>query len=185
MKLISLTEFKQMYTSAEYPVGTVVQAKSSVVGIVTGIFVKFREAIAIQGGPCYLYHATGVPDGSVMYDENGTGSMGQHGCLGAAAYPGVVTISTYGFVQQYGVTTASLAFNGDCAVDSLIFPSTTDGQWVPVTTVSVAVNVTAATVVYNISPFGFVMANDGNTLNVLAAAMAFLHVPTRMGGDSL
>jgi len=160
------------------------------------IWAKCHENVAVQGAPAFFYASSGVPDGRVVYDEDGTGSIGQPSCIGPFAYNGTVNFTTtsaypnaYGYcwIQTFGLSSASMAVYGasgsavqDVTVGDLIWPSTGDGHWQAygntggeyrVSTVS-----SATLYAFNGAPIGVCLA-DTTSLAVMAAATAMIHSP--------
>jgi hypothetical protein len=136
------------------------------------IWYKVDSNVAIQGAPMYIYHSSTVPDGTVKYDENGAGSIGGLGCVGAMAYNGTLDCSSttrYAWIQVRGLSSASLYMSADTLAGDNFFPSTSDGTWDNFTTDKVNIDSSDSTYAWNIPPYGFTLAIDTTSTMVVPA----------------
>ena len=179
------TLMREYSTTDQFGVGTPAIFMNGTTGIHSvAIWLKAKENIAIQGGPAFLYHSSTVPDGSTMYDENGTGAVGGLGCIGGYAYNGTLDASTtnyYLWVQVRGLSSASLLMSADTLVDDKFWPSTTDGTWDNFTADRANVDATATTYFWNIPPYGFTLAIDTTSTMVVPAGDCMFLSPWAAG----
>jgi len=161
------------------------------------IWCKNHENVAIQGAPAFFYASSGVPDGRVMYNEDGTGALTQASCVGAFAYNGTVNFTTtanypnaYGYcwIQTFGLSSASALVWGagnsaaeDVVAGDLLWPSPTDGTWYAygnsATEYRTAVAGSATLYAFNGAPIGLAIKVDVTSTGVLAAASVVWHSP--------
>lgn len=150
------------------------------------IWLKCAENIAIQGGPLFLYTASGVADGTVLYldiDKSAV-EQGFSGVIGPSAVNAAVDLSATGYnpgylwVQTFGLSSASMKFSGDVIVGDRIYPSETDGTWAAwgnsYTESVVNIDLTATTYVYDTPDFGFALLADVTSTCVVTAGMAMI-----------
>jgi len=184
LKFDGTSQVQEYGTTQIHRLGEVCVAPHATFGYVSAIYVKLDVNVAIQGAPLSLYQSSGVPDGTVEYDENGTGALGQHLTLGALAYGGTLDASSttyYVWIQQYGLSLPTMTMTANTSAQDLIFPSTTDGKWVNEAGISESGTSSAAVTfeAYNLAPHGVALADD-NSSNVMAAGKVFLSIPWRI-----
>jgi len=161
------------------------------------MWAKCHESVAIQGAPAFFYASSGVPDGRVMYNEDGTGALTQTSCIGAFAYNGTVNFTTtasypnaYGYcwIQTFGLSSASVLTWGagtsaaeNVTAGDFIWPTNTDGTWYAYgnATGEYRGDLAGSATIYafNGPPIGLAIKADVTSTGVLAAASVVFQAP--------
>lgn len=189
LRFDTYTRMREYSTVNEFGVGTPAVFRNSTFGWGAAIWMEVTEDITPEGAPMSLYHATGTPDGTAKFTF-GTG-IPQVGTIGPCAYNGTLAAATaiaadlalgkvtryYLWVQISGLSSASLQFTGATAINDMIWPSSTAGNWDNFATIKVNVDLTATTYVWNLAPYGYLMVGDTSTLFTAAAGTAVISSP--------
>jgi hypothetical protein len=128
-KVNRATVLSNATTAGRFQYGEVVEFYDATYGLIKAMYCKIAKAAAEIGSPMFLVNANfNVAGGfQVSDDENGSGVMGQEGCVGALL--AVATDASEGFVQCYGLNLVALKTDGNVTAGQMLYPSTTDGEW--------------------------------------------------------
>ena len=151
MKLVSLTEFKQVSSGGEYhPMeACAVYDKDNVV-VAQGMYTYWAAVTAaLLGGPIYAMIASSTFAGVVTQDYNLSGVLGSgYGLVGSHA-PSTAALccaAGYGWVQTKGKNVVALTTDNSVDAGFLLIGTSTDGTWGGVTPAAQALTATSGSV---------------------------------------